>query len=190
MCFIYWMSNKPNRFCASKNFLKENDWNITGDFRKANLILLRTYVFIEKAELKSLKIKRKITAEKKKNARLIVWGCLPTINPEALKLEYKGITISDIPGIILRTQIMVGFPTETKQDFIKSMQILDDLAFDWIEVYKYSKRPWAALTIAENGSTLITITTALIIGIIIFHLHIVKKQAKRSDALIQSDIRP
>jgi threonylcarbamoyladenosine tRNA methylthiotransferase CDKAL1 len=45
------------------------------------------------------------------------------------------------PDLKVRTQVMVGFPTETKQDFAESMQLLDEVKFDYVEVYRYSPRP-------------------------------------------------
>lgn len=45
------------------------------------------------------------------------------------------------PGIMIRTQLMVGFPTETEEDFRETMRLLDDVVFDFVEVYKYSERP-------------------------------------------------
>jgi len=77
------------------NFLKRNDWNIVSDFRKADLIIFRACALIEKNEKISLDIIRKIKSEKKSDARFIVWGCLHKINPEALKIEYEGITFSE-----------------------------------------------------------------------------------------------
>jgi len=53
----------------------------------------------------------------------------------------------EYPNIFVKTQIIVGFPTETEVDFQKSMQLLNDLNFDWVEIYKYSKRPG---TISSN----------------------------------------
>jgi tRNA-2-methylthio-N6-dimethylallyladenosine synthase len=45
------------------------------------------------------------------------------------------------PNIIIRTQLMVGFPTETEEDFKETLHLLDDVVLDFAEVYKYSKRP-------------------------------------------------
>jgi MiaB/RimO family radical SAM methylthiotransferase len=45
------------------------------------------------------------------------------------------------PDIRLTTSIIVGFPTETEQDFSKSMDLLDIISFDEIDVYKYEERP-------------------------------------------------
>jgi threonylcarbamoyladenosine tRNA methylthiotransferase CDKAL1 len=45
------------------------------------------------------------------------------------------------PDIRLYTSIIVGFPTETEQDFNKSMELLDNLLFDTVDLYKYEERP-------------------------------------------------
>ncbi len=42
------------------------------------------------------------------------------------------------PGIVVRTQLIVGFPTETKEDFNRSLQLIDELNFDYVEVYRYN----------------------------------------------------
>ena len=36
---------------------------------------------------------------------------------------------------------MVGFPSETNQDFMEPINLLDNVAFDRIDVYKYNERP-------------------------------------------------
>ena len=51
------------------------------------------------------------------------------------------------PSLILRTQLIAGFPTETEEDFQATMRLLDDIAFDYVEVYEFSARPG---TIAEK----------------------------------------
>lgn len=43
-----------------------------------------------------------------------------------------------IPGIILRTSIIVGFPGETEEDFEKVMEAVEELQFDHLGVFKYS----------------------------------------------------
>lgn len=47
----------------------------------------------------------------------------------------------EFPEILIRTQIMVGFPTETDDDFYESIKLVDDIPVDFVEVYKFSKRP-------------------------------------------------
>jgi MiaB/RimO family radical SAM methylthiotransferase len=45
------------------------------------------------------------------------------------------------PPIFLKTQIIVGFPGETKADFKKSRQLFKLGIFDFVDVLTYSKRP-------------------------------------------------
>ncbi len=45
------------------------------------------------------------------------------------------------PRIIIRTQLMAGFPTETDSDFSATTKLLRDVVFDFVEVYQYSDRP-------------------------------------------------
>jgi tRNA-2-methylthio-N6-dimethylallyladenosine synthase len=45
------------------------------------------------------------------------------------------------PSIILATQFMVGYPTETEEDFEKTLEIVEKGYFDKIEVYPFSPRP-------------------------------------------------
>lgn len=45
------------------------------------------------------------------------------------------------PNIVIRTQLMVGFPGETEQDFNETIRLLNDVVFDYVEVYKFSARP-------------------------------------------------
>jgi tRNA A37 methylthiotransferase MiaB len=45
------------------------------------------------------------------------------------------------PPLLLKTQIMVGFPGETDQDFAKSRDLLKLGLFDYVEVYAFTKRP-------------------------------------------------
>jgi MiaB/RimO family radical SAM methylthiotransferase len=48
------------------------------------------------------------------------------------------------PQLILRTQLIAGFPTETEEDFLESMRLIDDVPFDYVEVYEFSARPGTA----------------------------------------------
>ena len=44
-----------------------------------------------------------------------------------------------IPTAILRTTVMVGFPGETKEDFINLMKFIEEIRFDHLGAFKYSK---------------------------------------------------
>jgi threonylcarbamoyladenosine tRNA methylthiotransferase CDKAL1 len=51
------------------------------------------------------------------------------------------------PPLIIRTQLISGYPTETEEDFQASVRLLDDTVFDYVEVYDFSARPG---TVAEK----------------------------------------
>lgn len=78
-----------------------------------------------------------------------------------LKLMKRGYYIQDFksaivdlkrefPNIQIRTQIMVGFPGETEDDFHDSIQLLDEVKFDFVEVYMYQTRPGTAASKMDN----------------------------------------
>ncbi|WP_136807927.1 radical SAM protein [Desulfosediminicola flagellatus] len=48
---------------------------------------------------------------------------------------------SAFPNFVIRTQIMVGFPGESDAEFQDTVQLLDKVQFNFIEVYNYSPRP-------------------------------------------------
>ncbi len=73
-------------------------------------------------------------------------------NNRILKLMNRNYTIEEYkkliniireayPPLIIRTQIIAGFPTETDEEFQDTMKLLDDVAFDYVEVYEFSARP-------------------------------------------------
>jgi len=73
-------------------------------------------------------------------------------NNRILKLMNRKYTIEEYKEAIrlinkkfshiqIRTQIMVGFPSETEEEYRDSVRLLDELSFDIIEVYNYSPRP-------------------------------------------------
>jgi tRNA A37 methylthiotransferase MiaB len=58
--------------------------------------------------------------------------------------EYKSLVQAmreAYPQLILRTQLIAGFPAETDADFQETMHLLDDIVFDYVEVYEFSSRP-------------------------------------------------
>ena len=46
-----------------------------------------------------------------------------------------------IPGIALTTDIMVGFPGETEEDFLETLNLVRDIRFDDAFMYHFSPRP-------------------------------------------------
>ena len=49
-----------------------------------------------------------------------------------------------IPQAILRTTVMVGFPGETEQDFTRLMKFIEEINFDHLGAFKYSKEEGTA----------------------------------------------
>jgi len=46
-----------------------------------------------------------------------------------------------VPGIVLSTDIIVGFPTETEEEFEESLECLREVRFDSVFSFRYSPRP-------------------------------------------------
>jgi len=46
-----------------------------------------------------------------------------------------------LPHLIVRTTVIIGFPGETDEDFQKTVDILRDIEFDAVELNKYEDRP-------------------------------------------------
>jgi len=72
-------------------------------------------------------------------------------SPRMLKLMNRNYSLEDsieairkfrkYTRVIMATQIMVGYPTETEEDFKKSYELVDKGYFDLVEVYEFSPRP-------------------------------------------------
>ncbi|HTY08383.1 MAG TPA: tRNA (N6-isopentenyl adenosine(37)-C2)-methylthiotransferase MiaB [Candidatus Edwardsbacteria bacterium] len=46
-----------------------------------------------------------------------------------------------VPGLVLTTDVLVGFPGETEQEFQQTLKMVEDLRFDAAFTYQYSARP-------------------------------------------------
>lgn len=55
-----------------------------------------------------------------------------------------------IPDVALTTDIMVGFPGETEEDFVKSLEFAEKMGFAKIHVFKYSPRKGTPAAEAAN----------------------------------------
>jgi tRNA-2-methylthio-N6-dimethylallyladenosine synthase len=69
-----------------------------------------------------------------------------------LRLMRRGYTADDFrqaaqrlraaaPGLALTTDIIVGFPSETPEDFAATLALMEDVGFDNAFIFKYSPRP-------------------------------------------------
>ncbi|WP_353684776.1 tRNA (N(6)-L-threonylcarbamoyladenosine(37)-C(2))-methylthiotransferase MtaB [Thermodesulfovibrio sp. 3907-1M] len=46
------------------------------------------------------------------------------------------------PDIAIGTDVIVGFPAETEEDFKKTLQLIEKIRFSYLHVFPYSKRPF------------------------------------------------
>ena len=69
-----------------------------------------------------------------------------------LKLMNRGYRVKDylslvekirenIPGVSITTDIIVGFPYEEEEDFLKTLKVMEEVKFDAAYIFKYSPRP-------------------------------------------------
>lgn len=75
-----------------QEFLKQNGWIVTSDWRDADIILFNACALTKDSQENSMEIINRIKARKKPAAELIVYGCLPKINKERLREIYQGPT--------------------------------------------------------------------------------------------------
>ncbi len=61
--------------------------------------------------------------------------------------ELAHLTRKRIPDVVLTTDIIVGFPTETEQNFQETLTLMQNVQFDSAFMFKYSERQ---LTIAQR----------------------------------------
>jgi len=68
-------------------------------------------------------------------------------------LEKMAKVKEKIPNITLTTDIIVGFPTETKEDFEDTLSILEEVRYDSIFSFIYSKRPGTPAAVMDDAMT-------------------------------------
>ena len=56
----------------------------------------------------------------------------------------------EIPDIVLRTSLITGFPGETEEDFLETMDVVKKVRFDSAFTFLYSKRTGTPAAVMEN----------------------------------------
>lgn len=72
--------------------LKEAGYQLVNDIKKAQLIILNTCAFNQFKEDEAIRLIERTHIKKMNDARILVCGCLPDINPERLQNFHDGIT--------------------------------------------------------------------------------------------------
>src|SRR6185312_16253549 len=57
-------------------------------------------------------------------------------------LEKIAMIKEAIPNVVLSTDIIVGFPSETEEDFQETLSLVNEVGFETIFAFKYSPRPF------------------------------------------------
>jgi len=86
-----------NQFDSTRvrTYLEENGWHIVDDVNDANLILFNACGLTAATELHSIHTIQDIKKHLADNQRLIVWGCLPKIDPETLFQTHQELTFGE-----------------------------------------------------------------------------------------------
>ncbi|MCX7995304.1 MAG: 30S ribosomal protein S12 methylthiotransferase RimO [candidate division WOR-3 bacterium] len=121
-----------------------------------------------------------LISEIKHNPRVCKYLEIPLqhINDRILKLMNRNITKKEIimkleklKGITLRTTVIVGFPTETEEEFEELYDFLSAGYFDWFGVFKYQRekgtpawslKPLSPTTVNERFLKMIKLQQRLI----------------------------
>jgi len=72
---------------------------------------------------------------------------LQSMNRRYSSGEYRALiekTMARIPNLGLGTDVMVGFPGETEDQFANTLSLVTELPFDYLHVFTFSKRPGTA----------------------------------------------
>jgi len=57
------------------------------------------------------------------------------------------------PDAGITTDVIVGFPTETKEDFMETYKTCEKIGFSWIHVFPYSKRDGTVASLMKSVVT-------------------------------------
>ena len=65
-------------------------------------------------------------------------------------IKKSGMILNKMPGAVLSTDLIVGFPGETEEDFKDTLSLLDEVPFEMIYSFKYSPRPFTKAARFDN----------------------------------------
>jgi tRNA A37 methylthiotransferase MiaB len=79
-----------------EQFFKKNEFTVTTESQKADLVVFWACGLTEPRQKDSLDIIKRIQADMDPASKLIVWGCLPKINPQILRTIYDGPLVGSL----------------------------------------------------------------------------------------------
>ena len=65
-------------------------------------------------------------------------------------LDTVALLRAHVPALALTTDVIVGYPGETEQEFQETVDLVEDVAFDGVFVFMYSPRPGTAAVRVED----------------------------------------
>ena len=65
-------------------------------------------------------------------------------------IQKARMILNGMPGAVLSTDLIVGFPGETEKDFQDTLSLLDEVPFEMIYSFKYSPRPFTKAKNFDN----------------------------------------
>src|SRR5262249_1545887 len=69
---------------------------------------------------------------------------MPPGSPPAQDPEKVALLRSRVPTLALTSDIIVGYPGETEEDFERTVSLIEEVGFDGLFVFMYSPRPGTA----------------------------------------------
>lgn len=81
-------------------------------------------------------------------------GILKKMNRNYTVAHYKNLILKirkKIPNIAISTDIIVGFPSETKDQFENTKKLMEEIGFDMAYIAQYSPRPGTAAALLEDN---------------------------------------
>lgn len=112
----------------------ERDFTVT--FTTINPIWFIKYPELVNA-LKSKKIEKKIYFPLQSGSNRILKLMNRGYTVEQYKSTFKRLKI-EIPNIKIQCDLLIGFPTETEEDFQKTLNIIDELDITFLQVFAYT----------------------------------------------------
>jgi tRNA A37 methylthiotransferase MiaB len=137
-CVVFIYGCPRSMMDASKliAYLKRNGWNVIDNYRKADLILLGACGFNSTSEDKSLNFLSITCKKKKRDAQVVVFGCLSGINKEGINAhnDTKAISMNKTS----RLDDLIG--ATYKYNDIEDQNTINKIVYDGINYYsKFDK---------------------------------------------------